>query len=165
MDKADDEVGYKLEALAAQAGVSPRTVRYYVQRGLLPPPVFRGRDTLYGPEHLTRLVLIRRFQRLFVPLDRIAAVLDRAGAETLAAASDEDLLERATEGDAQPDSEGGTNTPEEPPGRSPERWARWCLVAGVELWVSEGADPGARALVERLLAEVARGARDKGDGQ
>ena len=37
---------YKLDDLAAAAGVSPRTVRYYVQRGLLPAPPFRGRAPL-----------------------------------------------------------------------------------------------------------------------
>ena len=51
---------YKLEELARAAGTSPRTVRYYVQRGLLPAPAFRGKDTAYGPEHLVRLRAIRQ---------------------------------------------------------------------------------------------------------
>ena len=68
---------WKLDALARQAGISPRTVRYYVQRGLLPPPVFRGRDTAYSEEHLLRLRAIRRLQERFLPLDAIQRELEQ----------------------------------------------------------------------------------------
>jgi Ca-activated chloride channel family protein len=56
--------------------MSARTVRYYVQRGLLPAAAFRGKDTAYGHEHLVRLRAIRRLQEAFFPLDAIAAELD-----------------------------------------------------------------------------------------
>src|SRR5690242_6511972 len=68
---------YKLEDLARAAGVSPRTVRYYVQRQLLPPPVFRGRDTAYSTDHLVRLRAIKRLQDRHLPLDVIQAELAR----------------------------------------------------------------------------------------
>ena len=70
---------WKLDELAAAAGVSARTVRYYVQRGLLPAPVFRGRDTVYSDAHLIRLQAIRRLQDRFLPLDEIQAEIERAG--------------------------------------------------------------------------------------
>jgi len=63
---------FKLDELAAAAGVSGRTVRYYVQRGLLPAPQFRGRDTAYDEEHLLRLQAIRRMQLL--QIDTISVV-------------------------------------------------------------------------------------------
>lgn len=75
---------YKLEELAAEAGVSPRTVRYYVQRGLLPAPEFRGKDTVYGREHLLRLHAIKRLQQGHLPLDEIQVRLANATLAELA---------------------------------------------------------------------------------
>ena len=69
-----DDGGRKLEEVAKAAGVSARTVRYYIQRGLLPPPRFRGPDTAYGDEHVVRLRAIRRLQEAFWPLDAIAGL-------------------------------------------------------------------------------------------
>lgn len=45
-----------------------RTVRYYVQQGLLPSPVAAGPATRYGPGHLDRLRLIRKWQDEYLPL-------------------------------------------------------------------------------------------------
>ena len=67
---------YKIDELARAAGMSARTVRYYVQRGVLPAAAFRGKDTAYGHEHLVRLRAIRRLQEAYFPLDAIAAELD-----------------------------------------------------------------------------------------
>src|SRR4051794_14921073 len=68
---------YKLDELATAAGVSPRTVRYYVQRGLLPGPAFKGKDTAYSAEHLVRLKAIKALQDRFLPLDVIQIELAR----------------------------------------------------------------------------------------
>jgi DNA-binding transcriptional MerR regulator len=68
---------YKLEELARAADISPRTVRYYVQRGLLPAPQFRGRDTAYTADHLARLKAIKKLQDQYLPLDAIQAELER----------------------------------------------------------------------------------------
>ena len=46
---------YGIAELAALGGVTRRTVRYYVQQGLLPAPLGVGRGRHYGPEHLARL--------------------------------------------------------------------------------------------------------------
>jgi DNA-binding transcriptional MerR regulator len=77
------EPTYKLEELARAADISPRTVRYYVQRGLLPAPAFRGRDTAYTGEHLVRLRAIRKLQDDYLPLDAIAVELERRSAEDI----------------------------------------------------------------------------------
>ncbi|MGZ3460089.1 MAG: helix-turn-helix domain-containing protein, partial [Archangium sp.] len=76
---------WKLTELAEAAGVPPRTVRYYVQRGLLPAPPFKGPDTVYGEEHLLRLKAIRALQAKFLPLDAIQVELARRGPEELKA--------------------------------------------------------------------------------
>jgi DNA-binding transcriptional MerR regulator len=49
---------YTLSELAAASGVTKRTIRYYQAERLLPQPGKRGRDAVYGLEHLERLVLI-----------------------------------------------------------------------------------------------------------
>ena len=54
---------YRVEALAAAAGVSVDTVRFYQARFLLPPPRRSGRVALYGAEHLERLRRIKSLQQ------------------------------------------------------------------------------------------------------
>lgn len=66
-----------IDQLAAQAGVTVRTVRFYSSRGLLPPPRLRGRTGLYGPEHLARLELIRELQALGFTLSAVEHHLQR----------------------------------------------------------------------------------------
>lgn len=83
-----DDGGRKLEEVAKAAGVSPRTVRYYIQRGLLPQPSFRGPDTAYGEEHLVRLRAIRRLQDAYWPLDAIAGLFASRSERELASIAD-----------------------------------------------------------------------------
>ena len=52
-------------------GVSRRTVRYYVQEGLLPAPHGVGRGNHYGPEHLDRLLAVKAMQEKGWTLERI----------------------------------------------------------------------------------------------
>jgi len=50
---------YSIGDLAAAGAVSRRTVRFYVQRGLLEPPLGLGRGARYTEAHLARLHEIR----------------------------------------------------------------------------------------------------------
>ena len=50
----------RIEDLADETGTTVRNIRVYQERGLLPPPVRRGRTVYYGPEHTERLKLILR---------------------------------------------------------------------------------------------------------
>jgi DNA-binding transcriptional MerR regulator len=52
-------VGYRVDELAAKAGVSVDTVRFYQTKGLLPPPERDGRVARYSDDHLQRLLRIR----------------------------------------------------------------------------------------------------------
>ncbi|MEU0724742.1 MerR family transcriptional regulator [Streptomyces sp. NPDC006140] len=53
-----------IDELAARAGVTVRTVRFYGTKGLLPPPVLGPRRVgHYGREHLARLALIEELQQ------------------------------------------------------------------------------------------------------
>ncbi len=132
---------YKLEELARAADVAPRTIRYYVQRGLLPAPEFRGKDTAYATEHLLRLQAIRRLQALHLPLDAIQARLAALGpAELAALASGEDPPAPRP---ARPKRPAPTPAPQTAAG---ELWERIVLAPGVELHVRGDAAPRARAL-------------------
>ena len=72
--------------------VGPSTLHYYVQVGILPPAVGRGRSG-YTPEHLTRFRLARRLRRQGAALAHIRERLSRMSptevADTLAAAEPE----------------------------------------------------------------------------
>jgi DNA-binding transcriptional MerR regulator len=58
---ADDGL-MTIEQLASQADTATSTVRMYQTKGLLPPPVRRGRIGYYGQDHLSRLRLIADLQ-------------------------------------------------------------------------------------------------------
>jgi DNA-binding transcriptional MerR regulator len=135
---------FKLEELAEAAGVSPRTVRYYVQRGLLPAPAFRGRDTVYDEDHLIKLRAIRRLQEQYLPLDAIQIELARRSRAE---------LEEISKGAAPPRDDRPVLVP--PPVREPEKWVRWELRPGVELLASERAGV-TRELVDVLKQAIAR---------
>jgi DNA-binding transcriptional MerR regulator len=49
---------YRIGELAREAGISVRTLRYYQERKLLPPPRRAGRIGWYSQAHLTRLRVI-----------------------------------------------------------------------------------------------------------
>jgi DNA-binding transcriptional MerR regulator len=67
--------GYSINELAKKAQVSVRTIRFYVNEGLLPSPETRGRYAVYTDEYLDRLELIRRLKDSFLPLKEIRATL------------------------------------------------------------------------------------------
>lgn len=69
-------MGLRVDALAARAGVSVDTVRFYQSKGLLPQPAREGRVALYSEEHLERLRKIRDLKDKGFTLDSIRTLLD-----------------------------------------------------------------------------------------
>lgn len=63
--------------LAEKAGVSLRTIRYYVTEGLLPPPSGSGKTRQYGYEHTIRLKLIKHLQAEYIPLKLIKSQIEK----------------------------------------------------------------------------------------
>jgi len=57
-----DDPRFSIQDLADLGDVSRRTVRYYVQEGLLPVPLGVGRGRHYGRAHLERLLQVKAFQ-------------------------------------------------------------------------------------------------------
>jgi len=78
---------FTLEELCRQAGVTVRTVRYYISEGLLPPPHGQGLAARYGNQHLQRLLAIAHLKEQYLPLREIRRVLgglDETGIAALA---------------------------------------------------------------------------------
>ena len=78
---------FSIDELADRAEVSRRTVRFYVQRGLLPAPRGLGRGRHYDASHLHALMRIRAWQEEGVPLALIARRLQAGGTEPESQAS------------------------------------------------------------------------------
>ncbi|MCR5185650.1 MAG: MerR family transcriptional regulator [Clostridia bacterium] len=62
---------YKVSELANKAGVTKRTIHYYISKGLLLPPEGTGVNSIYTDEHLNRLLLIKKLQAEYMPLNKI----------------------------------------------------------------------------------------------
>ena len=62
---------YKVSELAQKAGVTKRTIHYYISKGLLLPPNGNGVNSTYDDTHLDRILLIKKLQSEFMPLNKI----------------------------------------------------------------------------------------------
>ena len=62
---------YKISEIAEKAGVTKRTIHYYISKGLLLPPEGSGVNSIYNDEHLERLLLIKKLQEKYMPLNKI----------------------------------------------------------------------------------------------
>ena len=157
----------ELTELADKAGVSPRTVRYYIQQGLLPAPESRGPGAHYGTEHVDRLLLIRRLQKEHLPLSEIRKRIDKLSPadvkRLLSAKSSHQVSESATEYVRRVLSEGPATfsiaerpraSPSAPPPLStPARsqWDRLSLSPDVELHVRRPVSREENRRIERLI--------------
>ncbi len=148
--------GWLLPDLAKLAGVTVRTVRYYLEKELLPKPVFRGTATRYDRKALLRLLAIQRMQRHeHLPL---AAIKKR-----LAHFSDAELETYATErltsgpvatalGVVRPPPAVAVTLgePESPPKYVSYKWEHIQLLPGLWLFVVADAPP----LLRRLAGQI-----------
>ena len=78
------ETQYSLDQLATLAGVPRRTVRYYIQLGLVDRPVGETRAAYYTWKHLKQLLEVRGYTEQGFSLERIRE-LQRRGSEPPAA--------------------------------------------------------------------------------
>lgn len=106
------EDGYSLQELSDQTGVEQRTIRSYVERGLLPGPDTLGRGAKYPPEALDRLRVmgLLRDANRDLTLDQIRVLLQSlspaqladiaAGRQRIAGVIDTDAAPARGRGDA-----------------------------------------------------------------
>ena len=85
---------FDLKTLCDDTGVSPRTVYFYVQQGLLPPADGAGRGARYSEVHRDRLRLIRQLQDQHLPLAEIRKQIEGLSQNELS-----ELAERAEDSD------------------------------------------------------------------
>jgi DNA-binding transcriptional MerR regulator len=87
---------YDLGELCELADVTPRTVRYYLQQGLLPSPGRQGPATRYDRGHLDRLRLIKRLQQEHLPLAEIRRRLEELSDDAVRALAEQSPPAAAT---------------------------------------------------------------------
>ena len=161
--------------LSDKAGVSSRTIRYYIQQGLLPAPETRGPGAHYGPEHVDRLKLIRRLQREHLPLSEIRKRIEKLSPQEvkrILAAEPERRTDSASDYVRRVLSEGAASyasparramsVPDEillrdnsPPTYQRSQWERFALAPDVELHIRRPVSREDNRKIERLL-EAAR---------
>lgn len=104
--------------LADAAGLSRRAIRFYVQQGLLPAPLGRGRGRHYDATHLQALQRIAELQAAGYSLEAIRKILAGLGSEPAPASP----------------PAGGNGRPKSVrPALSAELWTRLRLAEGLEL--------------------------------
>jgi Ca-activated chloride channel family protein len=132
-----DDAPYGIEDLARLGGVSRRTIRYYIQEGLLPAPLGLGRGRHYGPDHLAQLTAVKALQGRGLSLDEVRRELETLPLHGFAASASPAVWDPAR---AQPPSEPAVARPTPAgPARPPmeaSAWQRVELVPGVELHVN-----------------------------
>lgn len=72
---ADSDPQYTLQELCVLVDIPVRTLRFYVQGGLVDRPVGETRAARYGARHLEQLLLIKKWTAAGVSLDRIREIL------------------------------------------------------------------------------------------
>ena len=141
---------YRTAETARLAGVTPRTLRYYVELGLLPGPPQRGVQTVYTHAQLLRLQaipLLRKRDHLRLPMvaRRLNAMTD-AEIEALV---------------APPRPPASSSPGAAPPPYPCVRWDYVELLPGLELRVRSNAGPVLRRLAQEIHAQYAAAALEE----
>jgi DNA-binding transcriptional MerR regulator len=99
MTNVDDRF-YTVPELARDLGITPRTIRFYEQKGLVSPQR-AGSTRIYTRQDRARMLIILRGKRLGFSLNEIADYLDLYGADPSQAEQIRMLLGRVRERIAQ----------------------------------------------------------------
>jgi DNA-binding transcriptional MerR regulator len=102
---------FSIDELSTLAGVTPRTVRYYIAEGLVDRPEGKKRGSHYLRRHLEQLLVIRRWTDAGLSLERVR--------ELMAGAPEDPAPRRA------------------PPG-AVEVWSRVTIADGLEVHIEPG---------------------------
>ena len=74
---------FALDEIAALAELPRRTVRYYIQSGLIDRPQGVGKGAYYTQHHVEQLLLVRKWQLAGLSLERIGELLKQQAAGPL----------------------------------------------------------------------------------
>jgi len=70
-----------LDELTTRVGMSVRNIRFYTTKGLVPPPIRRGRSGYYSADHVARLELVQELQAHGFTLSAIERYVARIPAD------------------------------------------------------------------------------------
>ncbi len=136
----DREARYTIDDLVRLTGLQRRTIRFYVEKGLLAPPAGRGRGGFYGEAQLARLREILKSREEGRSLDSIRT---RSGMAADSGPREEDC------GSAEP-----SGLPE-----AQEMVLLWTLAPGLRLELDAGSSGENSSLVKAILASAAKAGR------
>ena len=129
MPSQDSPERFSIDELSTLAGVTPRTVRYYIAEGLVDRPEGEKRGSHYLRRHLEQLLVIRRWTDAGLSLERVR--------ELMAGAPEDPAPRRAASG-------------------AVEVWSRVTMADGLEVHIEPGraglTPEQVRALVRGITA-------------
>jgi DNA-binding transcriptional MerR regulator len=132
-----------ISELAGRAGVSVRTIRFYISEGLLPAPQAHGRYSVYDEEYLTRIELIKLLKNAYLPLKEIKRMVESLSKEEI-----ESMLHKLSEpGEASTPAPTLAPAPAQAPQASPNYSGASPNSAGIK----EGGLPQALDYIARVL--------------
>lgn len=73
------EARFSLQEIAESSGIPSRTIRYYIEKGLIPHAKGNGRSAYYTPEHLQALERVAQLRSTGMSLDEIRDTLRSIG--------------------------------------------------------------------------------------
>lgn len=108
---------FSIDELCSLVEMNKRTVRFYVQKGLVSRPAGTGKAAFYSHSHLEQLLAIRKWKEAGLSLERIQEILFSEGG-----------------------SEGGKPLPPPMPSKrgTVEVWSRINVDDGVEIHIEPG---------------------------
>lgn len=126
---------YTIVELAEAAGLSERTIRYYIAQKLVAGPVSQGRTATYSEGHLKILQRIQELKKKGLTLGQIRHEM---------------MVWNVPSFVVMP----GHNTHGEIP--EPEDWQRYCLTDDVNVEVDKDAAPQRKHQIGRAMEQFAR---------
>ncbi len=81
MQTPKNEKGFSISRLAAELDISPRSIRFYEEKGLLSPKRTSGNQRVYDKRDRARLKLILRGKRFGYSLNQIAEMIGMTSIE------------------------------------------------------------------------------------
>ena len=83
MTAMDEPKAFTLDDISALAELPRRTVRYYIQSGLIDRPQGVGKGAYYTQSHVEQLLTVRKWQLAGLSLERIGELLKQQAAGPL----------------------------------------------------------------------------------
>ena len=149
---------FSMKDLEMRTGMSRRTIRYYVEKGLIDPPRGKGRGAYYTLEHLERLTAIKAMTDRGMPFVAVEQAMEHQKHDGLDGMVREDACDLVYS-QAQPRVQNNESTGE-------DLWSRYRIGEGLELHVKPGVlTPHEVKEAEKRLRELLRDHRKPRQGE